>query len=299
MPESGSLEIQVVGGLGNQLHGLAAGMVLAKKLGLNLSVNSERVRFGSNMNRRPELEEVIPEGLLSWIKFERNSFEALKFRYEKLRRLSRGALPHLDFFLIQNIVTLEEGSCNKSMKFLAIQKVSGGHFIDFEWADLAVGFGFPKILQPSEPSKTYNEISGELGANTVAIHIRLGDYLQLPDIFPIPSENYYIEALRILGFQKTDPIHVFTDSPRIVKLRYPRLFAQSNIQIIDPNLLLSSVESMILLSRYSDLITSNSTFSSWAGWFLPEKRVVTPTPHLYNNWHDRLPSKWVRLPINL
>ena len=98
MPESGSLEIQVVGGLGNQLHGLAAGMVLAKKLGLNLSVNSERVRFGSNMNRRPELEEVIPEGLLSWIKFERNSFEALKFRYEKLRRLSRGALPHLDFF---------------------------------------------------------------------------------------------------------------------------------------------------------------------------------------------------------
>ena len=64
------------------------------------------------------------------------------------------------------------------MKFLAIQKVSGGHFIDFEWADLAVGFGFPKILQPSEPSKTYNEISGELGANTVAIHIRLGDYLK-------------------------------------------------------------------------------------------------------------------------
>lgn len=37
MPESGSLEIQVVGGLGNQLHGLADGMVLAKKLARGLN----------------------------------------------------------------------------------------------------------------------------------------------------------------------------------------------------------------------------------------------------------------------
>jgi len=53
------LEIQVMGGLGNQLFGLAAGVVIAEKIGKSPYINFDRVRFGSNMNRLPDLQNIL------------------------------------------------------------------------------------------------------------------------------------------------------------------------------------------------------------------------------------------------
>ena len=60
MPGIEGLEVQIMGGLGNQLHVFVAGMVIANHLGLELIVNSERVRFGSNLRRRPEVNQLLP-----------------------------------------------------------------------------------------------------------------------------------------------------------------------------------------------------------------------------------------------
>ena len=299
MPGIEGLEVQIMGGLGNQLHGFVAGMVIANHLGLELIVNSERVRFGSNLRRRPEINHLLPEKLLETLSFEDGSHMKMKFGYEMARRASKGILPHINFFSEPDFhdngmsVAAQLTSLPESVRSV------GGPFIDYEWADQAVSLGFPTYLSPKSPSEIFKSITSEITDESVAIHIRLGDYLDLPELFPIPSEGYYLEALSSLEVTEICPIHVYTDSPNILSNRYPRLFAFPNIQIIDSKSQLSSVEILTLMSRYNRLVASNSTFSSWAAWFSPGKLVVTPTPHLHTDWNDRMPVQWKRLPINL
>ena len=299
MPRKEGLEIQIMGGLGNQLHGFVAGMVIANKLGLELVVNSERVRFGSNLSRRPEIHHLLPEKLLESLSFEDGSHMKVKFAYEKARRASKGILPHINFFSEPDFF---DNGTSVTAQLTALPETTSsvaGPFIDYEWADQALLLGFPTYLSLKSPSEIFEKISSEVTNESVAIHIRLGDYLNLPEIFPIPSEGYYLEALHSLEVTKTCPIHVYTDSPKNLLNRYSRLFAFPNIQVIDVKSQLSSVEVMTLMSRYNRLVASNSTFSSWAAWFSPDKLVATPTPHLNANWSDRMPVQWKRLPINL
>jgi hypothetical protein len=293
------LEIQIMGGLGNQLHGFVAGMVIANRLGLKLIVNSERVRFGSNLSRRPEIHQLLPDKLLDSVLFEDGSFMKLKFGYEKARRASRGMLPHVNFFSEPDFLDSGMSVSTQLTELPETTRSVGGPFIDYEWADQASLLGFPTHLSLKSPSEIFENVSSDVTNESVAIHIRLGDYLSLPEIFPIPSEGYYLEALHSLEATKTCPIHVYTDSPKKILIRYPRLLAFPNTQVIDVKSELSSVEVMTLMSKYNRLVATNSTFSSWAAWFSPYKLVTTPTPHLNSNWIDRMPAKWQRLPINL
>ena len=293
------LEIQIMGGLGNQLHGFVAGMVIANRLGLKLIVNSERVRFGSNLSRRPEIRHLLPDKLLDSVLFEDGSLMKLKFGYEKARRASRGMLPHVKFFSEPDFFDSEMSVTTQLAVLPETTSSVGGPFIDYEWADQASLLGFPTYLSLKSPSEIYENVLSEVTNESVAIHIRLGDYLSLPEIFPIPSEGYYLEALHSLEVTKTCPVHVYTDSPKKILARYSRLLAFPNIQVIDVKSQLSSVEAMTLMSKYNRLVATNSTFSSWAAWFSPDKLVTTPTPHLNANWSDRLPAQWQRLPINL
>jgi hypothetical protein len=293
------LEIQIMGGLGNQLHGFVAGMVIANRLGLELIVNTERVRFGSNLRRRPEIHQLLPDKLKQSVSFEDGSLMKMKYGYERARRVSKGVLPHINFFSEPDY--FDSGmSVTAQLDGLAeTTSIVGGPFIDYEWADQASLLGFPTSLSLPPPSEIFENVSSEVTNESVAIHIRLGDYLKLPEIFPIPSEGYYLEALHSLEVTKTCPIHVYTDSPKNLLNRYSRLFAFPNIQVIDVKSQLRSVEIMTLMSKYNRLVASNSTFSSWAAWFSPDKLVTTPTPHLNANWSDRMPVQWKRLPINL
>jgi hypothetical protein len=293
------LEIQIMGGLGNQLHGFVAGMVIANRLELKLIVNSERVRFGSNLSRRLEIHHLLTDKLLDSVLFEDGSLMKLKFGYEKARRASRGMLPHVNFFSEPDFL---DSGVSVSTQLTVLPETTrsvGGPFIDYDWADQASLLGFPTYISLKSPSEIFENASSNVTNESVAIHIRLGDYLSLPEIFPIPSEGYYLEALHSLEVTKTCPIHVYTDSPKKILARYPRLFAFPNIQVVDVKSQLSSVEVMTLMSKYNRLVATNSTFSSWAAWFSPDKLVTTPTPHLNSNWIDRMPAKWQRLPINL
>ena len=172
-----------------------------------------------------------------------------------------------------------------------------GPFMDFEWAQRALEFGFPREIEPKVASESYQKILIGLKENDIALHIRLGDYLTLPEIFPITSEDYYLEALNSVGISEDSRIHVFTDSSELAKQHFPKIFKNFKTEIIDEEDKLSVVETMSLMSKYQTILTSNSTFSSWAAWFGAEKTVFTPIPHLRDGWMDKLPENWIRRPI--
>jgi hypothetical protein len=291
------LEIQVMGGLGNQLHCLAAGLVVANKLNLGLVVNSDRVMFGSNMNRRLEINEVSFPQLNNSLKYKKENNVRIKHTYELLRRNSKGFLPPIR--ITSDPDYIDSGlKVSQQLMFLPEKTRSvGGSFIDFEWADRAVHFGFPSELAPINFSGSYTKHLLRISDDSVALHVRLGDYLELKDVFPIVNEEYYFEALDLLKISEKKPIHIFTDSPVYLRDLFPRLTRIKTVEIVDPKLIFKPVETMSLMSKYKNLIACNSTFSSWAAWFSANKNVVTPIPHLKDNWVDRLPSEWHRISL--
>ena len=292
-----SLEIQVVGGLGNQLFGLTAGLVLARTLTLNPVVNFERVGFGSNLSRKPDLQNINLGNLEGQISFMNPSRSYSMYLYEKIRRASGSLLPsllkHSDPEYLDSLESPEKqiGKISRSTESI------GGPFMDFAWAEIAKDFGFPTYISPKNPTKQFLEASKIGSSVNFAIHIRLGDYLSHPDIFPIATESYYLKALEYLEYTNQE-VHIFTDSPKLALEKFPRLFRIRGVQILDSRRKMSALETMSVMSRYPNLITSNSTFSSWAGWFNSDKRVITPVPHHYNDWSDTLPSHWTRVAIN-
>jgi hypothetical protein len=290
------ITVQVVGGLGNQLHGYACGIALAGELRRKLIVDTSRVSFGSNLARTPALEDLEMPDYAIEISFSEDGYSWMDFKYEKLRRHSRGYLkPKLKFEEPDYWDSFEEPSLQIS-KITENTNSVGGSFMNFTWASRALPFGFPKECNPAHASYEYSTEVSQLVTSDIALHIRIGDYLKHQDIFPIVSEEYYLEALVKIPNSDNKRIFIFTDSPNLINKFYPRIVRKSNVRIVRNQL--TALETMSLMSKFRYLIASNSTFSSWAGWFSEKETVITPTPHHKNAWSDYLPADWIRLPIS-
>jgi hypothetical protein len=111
--------------------------------------------------------------------------------------------------------------------------------------------------------------------NSVAIHLRFGDYLQ-DDVFYKIDLSYIQSALS--NFENIDILYVFCNDeiPQnillfLTKSRYSVVFIK--------NLALTDVEELLLMSKFFNLIISNSTFSYWGGIIgniHKHKKVICP-----------------------
>jgi len=300
------ISVQIVGGLGNQLYGLSAGVVIAHHLQRELELDYGLVRFGANLSRSPEIEKIQLGFLTDQFSSKNSQKFFFRFLYEKLRRRLNHTLPSvLSDRIIPNIVSEKEPDYSDTMESVSVQlnqipieaRTIGGYFTNFEWANRAIEKGFPSDLNPLNPSATYQDYEKKVSTHSIALHIRLGDYLWFPERFPILDENYYFEALKLIDYNFSDPIHVFTDSADMVAERYPNLIDLPNTLVIDKFNEMDAVETMALMSKHRRIVISNSTFSSWAAWFSHSDAVVTPVPHHMNEWQDTLPTSWKRIDI--
>lgn len=141
---------------------------------------------------------------------------------------------------------------------------------------------FPKINTPMG-----SEISS---SNSLAVHIRRGDYLlEKNSYFAKCSLEYYKNALAL--FAKVS-IFVFSDDIEWVKKS--GLFSE-NVTYVTHNGQGNSHMDMYLMSRAKNIILCNSTFSVW-GALLGEKDKVVAPRHYYSNKENHLAlSDWVIL----
>jgi len=114
-------------------------------------------------------------------------------------------------------------------------------------------------------------------SDTVSIHVRRGDYLQLQDKLKVASLSYYKQAVSIFKDKGYKKFHVFSDDiahckkEMFTQENFPEcefIFAEGNNEITD----------LSLMSSCAHNIVANSTFSYVASWLNrnPEKIVVTP-----------------------
>lgn len=129
--------------------------------------------------------------------------------------------------------------------------------------------------------------------DTVSLHVRRGDYLQLGRAFSILDVNYYHKALELVGAKK---VMVFSEDVEWCKSN----FVGPDFLIMPPT---APHLDMALMSCCEHNIIANSSFSWWGAWLNknPNKKVVAPLnwfgPELAqtHNTKDLIPEGWSRI----
>lgn len=292
------ITLKVVGGLGNQMHGYVAAFVISRETKRDVVLDGRWLSWtGSNGSRKCLLPSITISETFTPVILK--SIWAIK--KGPLRRRLASIVAKIQSRNYAGGLNADKfGSAAEILEILqndsSIQSISG-YFSTWDWAEKAKQFE-DYSCKISNISDDVTKI-GEKGSNVIGVHVRLGDYLNHPDIFPIASEEYFLESIKLLQNNEKVPYWIYTDDLKNLKIKYPRLLSGSENFFTPKNI--SELETFYLLSCHSKLVISNSTFSSWAAHFSEIKQktqIVCPSEYLVNKFIDTRPSHWLRLSMN-
>lgn len=141
------------------------------------------------------------------------------------------------------------------------------------------------------------------GPDDVAVHVRRGDYLTMPDYLPTLTEEYYLRAALRMVAESTGPLpqlayHVFGDDRGWADETFPLwwTWVAHDADGEEPCDWLD----LFLMARYSRLAIANSSYSYWAAVLAgPEATVCYPS-HWFgpkiDTPHPGLPD-WIEVPV--
>lgn len=134
------------------------------------------------------------------------------------------------------------------------------------------------------------------GRTSVSLHIRRGDYLNIPNYDVFNGLDYYKRSIAYIRERFEDPIFlIFSNDPEWVK---QNLDLESDSIVVTCNQGENSYRDMLLMSRCSHNIIANSTFSWWGAWLNmnPDKIVICPTMWFKDRMSNSMvPESWVKL----
>jgi len=143
-----------------------------------------------------------------------------------------------------------------------------------------------------------NEIKSK---NSVAIHVRRGDYVgdKQRDVCGM---FYYQNAINLLSTKYNDLyFYLFSDDIEFLKTNF---YFLNNCKIINnSNLDKPEYYDFFLMTQTNHLIISNSTFAWWAAWLNQnnDKNIIAPELfHTDNSWvnsYELYPPEWIKLSI--
>ena len=126
--------------------------------------------------------------------------------------------------------------------------------------------------------------------NTVSLHVRRTDYVNLQNYHPIAAIQYYKDALDLI---EHDKVVVFSDDINWCK----KNFKFNNMVFIEGN---SNIEDLYLMSMCNNNVIANSSFSWWAAWLNKNeyKKIVAPKvwfgPAAPSD-KDIIPDTWIKI----
>ena len=132
-------------------------------------------------------------------------------------------------------------------------------------------------------------------SNSVAIHVRRGDYLNQLDLYGLCSKAYYDEAITYIRERVPNPKFVFfSDDIEWVKEH----ISCEGATYVDWNTSIDSWQDMYLMSCCKHNIIANSSFSWWGAWLNTnkDKIVIAPEPWVnFSRDYDIVPKEWIRI----
>jgi hypothetical protein len=167
-----------------------------------------------------------------------------------------------------------------------------------------------KELVLNEISKETFKWKSEIDAsNSIAIHVRRGDYMKNPYFYNLETQ-YYQKAIRFFKEKFSDSqFYFFSDDLQWVRNEFggkkEYKFVDINNEKIGYFNTIKDTEDLFLISQCKHQIIANSTYSWWGAWLNtnPDKIVITPTKWSNDNEAqkkyekgDFIPEKWIKIP---
>lgn len=287
-----SVEVEIVGGLGNQLFGLAAGLYLARKTSTDLTLNLSQVGLGGTDHGKSIKEFNIPESYFSESETE-TSMPNLMIRISN--KIAR-EIPAYKMIRdsINEIYTADKLGFESDFAKLIQPRYIKGYFQTHVYADCVKSELRDYLTLKSESDWYLDNLREIKENNPIAVHMRRGDYLKLKDEFGVLDIEYYVGMTKSLMERRDSPIWIFTDSPEIVRKEIQGTVLQS-AKIIEPPVESSPNESMLLISKCHTIVMSNSTFSWWASYLSSPETVIYAPSKWFKGRNDPariIPPNW-------
>lgn len=295
--------VRLWGGLGNQMFQYACGYAVARRNNTNLALDT---RFFTKefIEKNPHFtkqrlniidfplkynEQLNVNGELQFISFLQNRTVSRIIRipkrfcihtdgllYEKETRLS--FLPYILNNNSANIYLDGYWQCEK-------------YFLDYK-EELKEQFSTNSVV-----ARNYAEATGILNSNSVAVHLRLGDYVNKKKKSArynyIINPNYYVLAINEIRKSLPDAkFYIFSND---MKKARKLLGDSSEFQYMNENRQLTDIEEFEVMSLCENHIISNSTFSWWALWLSDEKDGIKIAPDVFFGNYDIIPEGWIKI----
>lgn len=275
--------VKLVGGLGNQLFGYAAGRYLEQVGSHKVVYDTSQIPHGftnhnvSLVGRKLEgkfaekpRSDATASGAPGFLrKLRRSVFEGKGLGWDpRLSNVRFGTEINGYFQTYRYFSTLTEGRLNRD----ALVRHQGPS----KWL-------IRKILEAEDE-------------RPVILHLRRGDYRKLADHMGLVGFSYFLQAIGNLESSlKNQPIWVFSDESRealeLVALVRGQAKAILQPAESDPG------ETLVLMSYGEAHILSNSTFGWWSSILSPSsKMTIVPNPWLrgLETPRDLFPPHWVK-----
>jgi len=285
---------KVKGGLGNQLFIYFTSYILSKKKSTNLFFDVTDYIFDRS-DRFFHLDKFRIDCKLA------NKNMLQKFRYIPKTKLEYKILKffNINLFKKDNVFNENSFSVNDLLKLDNKKDLYiDGYWQNFKFINSEININSINF-ELKEEYRNYNEVlfNNINKNNSVAIHIRKGDYINSSNskIYKHINPDYYYRAIKMISKNISSPIfYIFTDDIKWVK---ENIYFENANYIADQNL--DEVNEFELMKNCNNFIISNSTFSLWASRFCKNKNkiIISPKEWFLNNNEKKIEklvdSEWI------
>lgn len=261
-------EVELVGGLGNQLFGYFAGLYFQEAYNTTLTLNFSQIKTVGHHDSDLRHFKLAPHQAVESLNY--NSLPRLTGR--RIRDKIFHHQPEIARILSPLTLTIgDEFDLKKKVSSRASKLLLRGYFGSFE---------FFENLRPStqslsllRPSTSYIRLLQEAREEQpIIIHIRRGDYVTHKDTYGLLSSRYYLNAIAIAeSYVGKKTVWIFSDDLKEAMTIKKEL--QLTSRIIENEFELSPAEALIIQSEGSANIVANSTFSAWGAALNSQSRI--------------------------
>ena len=285
---------RIIGGLGNQMFQYAIGRSLANKLNTELKLDISG--FDTYELHKYQLsqfnivENFATESEINNFKKRRNKFVILLNKLSLLNYKNKIYSEKRIFYFDPDVFKQKgniylSGYWQTSKYFENISTIIRN---DFSVKSDSKGQNRDMLLDITE-------------SNSVAIHIRRGDYVSDPktsNVYNICSLDYYEKCIELINKKIDSPkFFIFSDDPKWVK---DNLKIPDNLKVfVSHNTPDEAHEDLRLMKNCKHFIIANSTFSWWGAWLSnnPGKIIFAPKRWMKEDIivKDLILKDWIRL----
>lgn len=288
--------IALSGGLGNQMFQYAAAKALATRLNTSLIADLYTLNkktkatprsfeldvFTLEIEKKNTLKGKLVNKLHPYIQQNRNLFSRLGFFTDTYAMLYQPSFENL-----RGNITMQ-GNFQNERYFKSIEDKLRKDFT----------FRNPLNGRNKDIAENINR------SNSVAIHIRRGDYLTNKGAatnFITCDKDYYESAIKYF-VEKIDEPQFYIFSEEFDWIKENLNFENNTVTLIDWNKGKNSYIDMQLMSLCKHNIIANSSFSWWAAWLNnnEEKTVIAPSMWFQSEDKNQLlndfyPQEWIKI----